>query len=690
MNDKKFRLDENTLRVIEDLGDHMPGGFFIYEAKAPEKLIYANKAVFDIYGCEDQKEFAELTGFTFKGMVYEEDYERISESIVEQIKSSDDNMDYAEYRIVTKGGNIRWVDDYGRFLESDVYGGIYTVFISDITEKHEQRESEKARQMATLKELSESFEKARSESITFSRVSQALAGDYFSIYIVDPDTDSFIEYSSSEGYEKLDVEKFGENFFETSRRNMDRLIYEEDKDRFMKVFTKERIMNPLRKGESFTMKYRVMMDGEPTYISLKATLMEDEEGSHLIIGTNNIDAQIKREEEYRRKIEEVRDKAKNDFLTNVSHDIRTPMNAIVGYTNIANSHLNEPETVRDCLNKIGSSSHFLLSMINDVLDYSQIERGDLQLNVSDFDLFDVLRRIEDITSLQARNKALNIYYHDKDIRDHYVRGDELRIEQVLINIISNAIKYTPESGSVEIIVKQLEETGANTNRYRFIIRDTGIGISKEYLPYIFDGFSREKKTTINEVQGTGLGLAITAKLVKQMNGAIFVDSKVNEGSQFTVELDLERCDVEDLALPKENDNESLIGIRILLVEDNDINAEIATMVLSRYGIEVDRAVNGEEGVRILKEKKEGYYGAVLMDIQMPVMNGYEATMAIRSLEGNYYRQIPIIAISANAQEHDIRDSLRSGMDTHIAKPFDPDMLLKTLQRLIRKGNISKD
>ncbi len=690
MNDKKLRLDENTLRVIEDLGDHMPGGFFIYEAKAPERLIYANKAVFDIYGCEDQKEFAELTGFTFKGMVYEEDYERISESIVEQIKSSDDNMDYAEYRIVTKDGNIRWVDDYGRFLESDVYGGIYTVFISDITEKHEQRESEKARQLATLKELSESFEKARSESITFSRVSQALAGDYFSIYIVDPDTDSFIEYSSSEGYEKLDVEKFGENFFETSRRNMDRLLYEEDKDRFMKVFTKERIMDPLRKGESFTMKYRVMMDGEPTYISLKATLMEDEEGSHLIIGTNNIDAQIKREEEYRRKIEEARDKAKNDFLTNVSHDIRTPMNAIVGYTNIANSHLNEPETVRDCLNKIGSSSHFLLSMINDVLDYSQIERGDLQLNVSDFDLFDVLRRIEDITSLQARNKALTIYYHDKDIRDHYVRGDELRIEQVLINIISNAIKYTPESGSVEIIVKQLEETGANTNRYRFIIRDTGIGISKEYLPYIFDSFSREKKTTINEVQGTGLGLAITAKLVKQMNGTISVESKVNEGSQFTVELDLEKCDVEDLMLPKENDNESLIGVRILLVEDNDINAEIATMVLSRYGIEVDRAVNGEEGVRILKEKKEGYYSAVLMDIQMPVMNGYEAAMAIRSLEGNYYRQIPIIAISANAQEHDIRDSLRSGMDTHIAKPFDPDMLLKTLQRLIRKGNISKD
>ena len=553
MNDKKLRLDENTLRVIEDLGDHMPGGFFIYEAKAPERLIYANKAVFDIYGCEDQKEFAELTGFTFKGMVYEEDYERISESIVEQIKSSDDNMDYAEYRIVTKDGNIRWVDDYGRFLESDVYGGIYTVFISDITEKHEQRESEKARQLATLKELSESFEKARSESITFSRVSQALAGDYFSIYIVDPDTDSFIEYSSSEGYEKLDVEKFGENFFETSRRNMDRLLYEEDKDRFMKVFTKERIMDPLRKGESFTMKYRVMMDGEPTYISLKATLMEDEEGSHLIIGTNNIDAQIKREEEYRRKIEEARDKAKNDFLTNVSHDIRTPMNAIVGYTNIANSHLNEPETVRDCLNKIGSSSHFLLSMINDVLDYSQIERGDLQLNVSDFDLFDVLRRIEDITSLQARNKALTIYYHDKDIRDHYVRGDELRIEQVLINIISNAIKYTPESGSVEIIVKQLEETGANTNRYRFIIRDTGIGISKEYLPYIFDSFSREKKTTINEVQGTGLGLAITAKLVKQMNGTISVESKVNEGSQFTVELDLEKCDVEDLMLPKEND-----------------------------------------------------------------------------------------------------------------------------------------
>jgi PAS domain S-box-containing protein len=684
MPETNIEIDEETLEVFKMLGSHMPGGFFIYKAGVPEELIYANRPVFEIFGCRDEEEFRELTGYTFRGMVHPEDYERISASIHEQIKSREDHMDHAEYRIIRKDGAVRFVDDYGHYLDSKAYGPIYTVFISDITEKREERESHKAFQQARIDELSESVRKANAERITFSRISQALAKDYFSIYIVDPETDRFIEYSSSKGYDQFNVEKEGEDFFGLSRRNMSRLLYPEDRDRFMRVFTKERIMKSLKNGEIFTMKYRMMMDGAPVYISMKATLLDDEHGTHLIIGSNNIDAQIRREEEYKRSIADAREKAKNEFMANVSHDIRTPMNAIVGYTNIANTHLNEPDTVRDCLEKIGSSSHFLLSMINDVLDYSLIEKGDLELNISDFDLRALLRRIEDITSLQARNKALKIRYDRKKIKHHMVKGDELRIEQSLINIVSNAIKYTPEGGTVEMLAEETEETEPGVNRYRFVVSDTGIGISEDFLPYIFDSFSREKRTTVNEVQGSGLGLAISYKVLKQMGGSISVQSKPGEGSTFTIELDLKKSEVDEVVLPKEDDSEDLIGTRILLAEDNDINAEIAIMVLSRYGIEVERAVNGQECLEMMERNGAGYYSAILMDLQMPLMNGLEAARAIRALDEVYSKEIPIIAISANAHENDIRDSLDAGMDTHIAKPFDPDKLLKTLQRLIRK------
>ncbi|MCR4855987.1 MAG: response regulator, partial [Erysipelotrichaceae bacterium] len=200
----------------------------------------------------------------------------------------------------------------------------------------------------------------------------------------------------------------------------------------------------------------------------------------------------------------------------------------------------------------------------------------------------------------------------------------------------------------------------------------------------FDSFSREKRTTVNEVQGSGLGLAISYKVLKQMGGSISVQSKPGEGSTFTIELDLKKSEVDEVVLPKEDDSEDLIGTRVLLAEDNDINAEIAIMVLSRYGIEVERAVNGQECLEMMERNGDGYYSAILMDLQMPLMNGLEAARAIRALDKVYSKEIPIIAISANAHENDIRDSLDAGMDTHIAKPFDPDKLLKTLQHLIRK------
>ncbi len=818
---RKFELTEDTLSVMEEIGGHMPGGFFIYKAEQPENLIYANKPVFDIYGCANLEEFKALTGFTFRGMVYPEDYDRISASIVQQIDTSEDHMDYAEYRITRRDGKIRWVDDYGHYCETKAYGGIYVVFISDITEKREQREYDKATRDAVISTLTnayntvwliedvvteksslyhtdmdaahaeairnalsharytdtkteyvatmvaeedqarmqeeiglpyilkqfetrdqfsvnfvrklesgprhyridfgkvflpggrigvtmgfkdvddavrhgramqkaledarkagEEYRQAAEKRITYEKVAQALAGDYFSIYVVDPDTNKFTEYSATEEYDDLGVEKTGEDFFNLSRKNMAQLIYSGDRDRVLNTFYKGKIMSILERDGSFTMKYRLMFGDSPIWVSLKATLLEDRDGRYLIIGTNNIDAQMKRELEYQQSVEEAKNSARNDFLANMSHDIRTPMNAIVGYTNIAKSHIDDPKAVTDALEKIGSSSHFLLSLINDVLDISKIESGMMKVSLGPCDLGEIFRRIEDITALQAKNKSLIISYQHDSVRHYRVNADELRIEQVLVNIVSNAIKYTPAGRTVDLIAEE-EPAEGNRYLYRFIVRDTGIGISEEYLPHIFESFTREEKTTVNRTQGTGLGLAITAKVVELMGGTITVKSRLGEGSEFTVELELESLDSDDTAEEAENGAVDLSGCRVLLVEDNDINAEIADMILSEYGIEVDRAENGRIGLEQVQKHEGGYYDAVLMDIQMPVMNGYEATKSIRALDGEYYRKLPIIAMSANAYDEDVKDCLAAGMNAHIAKPFNPGDLLKLLHTQIR-------
>ena len=683
MANKVFQMNDQAAFMIRELGGHMPGGFFIYKAEEPGELLYANKPVFDIYGCDDLEDFKKLTGYTFRGMVHPEDYSSISASVAEQIDASDDNMDYVEYRIIRKDGAVRRVDDYGHYLETDAYGGVYTVFISDITEKHERIMSELEGHKATIDTLNETIGRMDADHLTFSSVAQALAGDYFSIYVVDPDTEAFVEYSSSEEYKNLGIETQGANFFELSRRNIEGLIYPEDRDRFMAVFSRERVLKIIERDGHFTTKYRLMLNGIPTYVSMKATLLENRNERRLIIGLTNIDAQMKREEEFRKHMADARTRAKNDFLANMSHDIRTPMNAIVGYTNIAKSHWDEPEVVADALDKIGSSSHFLLSLINDILDISKIESGKMQLSLAACDLRDIFRRIEDITALQAKNKSITITYSHDTVHHYKVMADDLRIEQVLINITGNAIKYTPEGKSVELIAEELGATEDKKIKYRFIVRDTGIGISEEYLPHIFESFTREEKTTVNRVQGTGLGLAITARVVEMMGGVISVKSRPGEGSEFTVELALEPSEPDDdTAEPDEMLQSVLNGKRVLLVEDNAINAEIATIILEQYGIVVDHAENGRIGADKAMTAEAGYYSAVLMDIQMPVMNGYEATRAIRSLPGEYYRTLPIIAMSANAYDEDIRASLDSGMNAHIAKPFQPDDLIKTLCRYI--------
>ena len=613
------------------------------------------------------EDFISFSRERFESIIYPEDQERFLDGFVKEkiISELDAHGIYKlAFRLMFNGVPTYVQLKVTRMIEKE--GSHIVIGISSVDE-----------QMKAM----EAFEMAHHASITFGRVATALAGDYFSIYVVDLDTDHFVEYSATKEFDTLGVEKNGEDFFNLSRRNMSRLIYEDDRERFMGTFYREKIMSILERDKIFTMKYRLVFGDTPVWVSMKATLLEDNDGRHLIIGTNNIEAQMEREAEYQRRVREARTSARNDFLANMSHDIRTPMNAIVGYTNIAKTNKHKPETVADALDKIGSSSHYLLSLINDILDISKIESGKMQISCGPCDLAELFRRIEDITALQAKKKSLVINYCYDNICHYQVITDELRIEQIIINIVSNAIKYTPPGKTVDLIAEEVPSPGGK-NKYRFIIRDTGIGIKEDYMPHIFESFTREERTTVNRIQGTGLGLAITAKIVEMMGGTISVKSKLGEGSEFTVELELEPLETDSQANADNSENIDLAGHRILLVEDNAINAEIARMILEQYGAEVQQAENGKIGLEALQEKGPGYYDAVLMDIQMPVMNGFEATKAIRALGGAYATALPIIAMSANAYDEDVRDCLAAGMNGHIAKPFNPDELMRILRRYI--------
>lgn len=384
------------------------------------------------------------------------------------------------------------------------------------------------------------------------------------------------------------------------------------------------------------------------------------------------------------------DNAKTAFLSRMSHDIRTPMNAIVGMTVIANSHIDDKEKVADCLEKISVSGNYLLSILNDVLDMSKIESGKFELIEDKIDLNALLDSLLEMVKPDAKAKDHQIIMHKHDIVHPTVIGDGLRIQQMFVNIVSNSVKYTNNGGTITIDVTEKPVGNKNVGCYEFVFKDNGIGMSEEFLKNIFEPFERAEDERVNKQQGTGLGMAITYNLVKMMNGDIQVKSKPGKGTVFTVTLFLKFGGNGGNALPtaltpssKNVDNLKKAHFkdkRVLLVDDNELNREIAGELLEMTGITVEMAENGQEAVDKFLASKAGYYGLIFMDIQMPVMNGYNAALTIRSQPRADARSIPIIAMTADAFAEDVKKARSSGMDEHIAKPLDIDKLVKVLQK----------
>ena len=386
--------------------------------------------------------------------------------------------------------------------------------------------------------------------------------------------------------------------------------------------------------------------------------------------------------------------SKSDFLANMSHDIRTPMNAITSITSLLEHDAGNEEKVREYAKKIDVSARHLLGIIKDVLDMSKIEAGKTVFKYSDFSIVDFIQELDTIFHSQIYEKQQTFTITKENIRHEWVNGDRVRLMQIFSNLLSNAIKYTQEGGKIQLLAEECESNSSVYAKYRFLVSDNGMGMSADFQNTIFDAFTRAENSMTNKIQGTGLGMAITRNLVEAMGGTIDVDSELGQGSCFEVLLDLKIAEDRTVALAAqeetdEQDGNILQGMRFLCAEDNELNAEILTELLKIEGAECTICENGEEILKAFEQSAPGDYDMILMDVQMPVMNGYEATKAIRRSSHELAKKIPIIAMTANAFSEDIQHSLAAGMNAHVSKPVEMKVLEKTIRSIKSGGGATK-
>ena len=809
---------ENNIEkfTIHSIMQGIPGGFFMYRADSEEELIYANDAMLRLFCCDTIEEFRELTGNSFKGIVHPEDLDRVETHIAHQIADDLQALDYVEYRIIRKDGEICWVEDFGHLVHDEAEGDIFYVFISDITERIKKLDRERIIHQKMI-------DAASSRERQYMEMIQALSRDYANVYWVNLTRDTVQAFRMSSAITK----NFGNRFQEGSYEKLIRFyvetsVYEPDKEMLLAYAGPEHLMKVLEKESSCAVNYRVMRNGEIEYFRMNVSRIESAgEDVEIAIGFSNVDAEIRQEMEQRKLVEyalaqaQHANSAKTTFLSNMSHDMRTPMNAIMGFSAIASSHIDNAERVKDCLEKITSSSAHLLSLINDILDMSRIESGKVQIQEKECNLSELLHTLANIVQPQVKTKQLDFFIDTFDVTHEDVYTDPLKLNQIFINILGNAVKFTAAGGVVSFRISQKPCAVKGYGTYEFLIKDTGIGMSSEFIEHIFEPFERENTTVQSGIEGTGLGMAITKNIVEMMGGTIQVSSEKGKGTEFVIRLDLklqenhntnqriaeleglralvvdddfDTCDsvtnmlgqigmrsewttsareaalrarkayneqdpfhtyILDLNMPEQSgietarkirkavgddipiiiltaydwsdeekeakeagitafcskplfmsdlktallkahnlmekrpeetgsDEIDFSGKRVLLVEDNELNREIATEILQEAGFAVEVAVDGSDAVYMVEQSEEYYYDMILTDIQMPVMDGYEEVITIRGMKRKDVAAMPIIAMTANAFEEDKALALKCGMNGHIAKPLDISAMFKIL------------
>lgn len=772
-----------------------------------KQVFSVNRAALKILGYESLEEMM-ADGFDMIAKtVLDEDKPKLSECI-RQLQEVGDSVG-VEYRVQHKGGELLHVMGNVKLLEQNGKR-VYQRFLLDCTEQ-KQKERKKERRQRELV--------------------QALSIDYNLVCFFDLDTGMGFQVQSGEKLfdgvfdDKMSLEEGMEQYIQ-------KFVYEDDRDMLRQASTREVLKRELEEKMLYAVNYRIVKGDRVEYFRMKVVRAGTWEENHgIVFGFHSVDEMIRNEREKKKQLEDAlmqaneASRAKSVFLSNMSHDIRTPMNAILGFTGLAVTHIEEKDQVEEYLKKIMTSGNHLLSLINDVLDMSRIESGKMHLQENLCSLPDVLHDLRNILQNDMRAKQLELFMDAVDVVNEEIYCDKLRLNQVLLNLLSNALKYTPAGGIVNLRIIEKPGAPAGYANYEITIKDTGIGMTEEFVARIFEPFEREKSTTASGIEGAGLGMAITKNIVDMMNGTIDVKSEQGVGTEFTVcftfrlgsepkiydeipwlkgrralvvDDDFDTCDsvsfmlgqlgmraewtlsgkeavlrthqastrgdsygvyIIDWLLPDMNglevtrrirkemgedviiivltaydwediENEAkeagvtafcskplfmselhscLYSIsnpveeaskaeetedvsedeekihftgRILLAEDNELNQEIAKTILEEVGLTVEIAENGQIAVDMLQKSEPGYYQLILMDVKMPVMNGYEATRAIRKLEDKELASIPIIAMTADAFEEDKREALMSGMNGHTAKPIDIDKLFKMLREVL--------
>lgn len=471
-------------------------------------------------------------------------------------------------------------------------------------------------------------------------------------------------------------------------------VYEDDRDMIKRAFSRENVLKQLSKRESYYVNFRSYINNKISYMKLTVVRIGNiRETGNVLMGFMNVDTETEHEMKQRKALQEalsmaeLASHAKSRFLSNMSHDIRTPMNAIIGYTSLAEKHIGNPELIKSDLARIKTNSSYLLCLINDVLDMSRIESGKIKIKFTSNTIEDILAEVDSVIQPQLQSKKLNYSVLRHGNLSRKVFCDKLRLKQILINILGNSVKYTGENGSIKFTAAETPSVSDGYSSYQFRIKDNGIGMSEEFQKKVFNPFERDENIENFHVQGTGLGLSISKNLVEKMDGSIFLKSKKDVGTEFLICFDFENAPEtesgkKEISASAEK-TVDLKGTRILLVEDNSLNRDIAKELLKGAGFIIDEAENGKIALEMLSASPDGYYKVVLMDVMMPVMNGYEASMKIREMKSNK-SSIPIVAMTANAFEEDKEQALKSGMDYFVSKPFDIKSLLSLLSEILAK------
>ena len=644
--------------------DEMPGGFLIYRADQSEELLYANQGLLRMFQCGSMEELRAMTDNSFRGLVHPDDRAAVQESIQRQIAASKYDLDYVEYRACRRDGSVRWIEDYGHFVRSEAIGDIFYVFLGDATDKKAQMDKKARRQTEVIEGLSVSYE---------------------SICYVDLDQDIVTPYRLSgrnmalfEGrLQDMPYSWYTQQYITTR-------VHPEDRTLVDRGTAPNYIREKLAEHRTYYFNYRVQAGEELQYIQLRVVNADPHQKvKHVVLGYRRVDEEMLSQMKQQALLAEALAKAnlavnsQNTFLSNMSHDMRTPLHAMFGFTSLAKLNLNKPQEVAGYLDRVETAGRQLLDMIENLLRVSCLsEAGGVK--ETECDLRQAVREIYDFLHPQAQEKNLAFHLDCTGLTHPHIYADGEKLRQMLTYLVNNAVTYTKSGGSVTITVSQ-GETNNRTGVYHLTVEDTGVGISPEFLDRIFEPFTRERNSTLSGIHGIGLGLTIAKSIVDMMGGTIQIKSAVGKGTVFTTTFHF-RLQPRPTAFRKSLPIKETAQ-RILLAEDNEINREIEIELLEQLGFIIDPAEDGQIALDKVKASPPGHYDLVLMDLQMPVMDGWQASEAIRALPDPILSQIPIIALSANVLPSDQKRSKECGIDAHLNKPMDLPLLLATIEEI---------